>query len=366
MGQMDDAIRIAEQSVQLAEAGGDETLAGEASLRLAVTLNNVAAGRGGGAAAPPRGWRAQPARPALEARALLSLGVARTRTRDERSGAEAFRAALARRARGARAGRRGERVDEPRRERLRRGDFVAAHDACQDALRLYTTLRSNTNRLDRAVQPGEPGARARRCRGGAGDLSGDGRAGRAARRDRHRDRRARRGRDRRAAAAPACRWRARRWRRRSGRSGRRIDWWFQGRELLESLEVRIAALDGDIDRRSAAIPLGGHPSWRCWRCIPRPGWWRTVPPSSPSRMPASGRSSIDSPHIRRSRTTSRSLRGSRRCRTSQIALPAVVRVARFHGVSIITYSAGRLVLTLYPVDRLGRYEPSVRDAFRFA
>jgi hypothetical protein len=28
--------------------------------------------------------------------------------------------------------------------------------------------------------------------------------------------------------------------------GARIDWWFQGRELLESLEVRIAARDGDV------------------------------------------------------------------------------------------------------------------------
>ncbi|NUP57620.1 MAG: diguanylate cyclase, partial [Gemmatimonadaceae bacterium] len=41
MGQTDDAIRIAEQSVQLADVCGDEALAGEATLRLAVTLNNV-------------------------------------------------------------------------------------------------------------------------------------------------------------------------------------------------------------------------------------------------------------------------------------------------------------------------------------
>jgi hypothetical protein len=25
-----------------------------------------------------------------------------------------------------------------------------------------------------------------------------------------------------------------------------VDWWFQGRELLESLEIRMAALDGDV------------------------------------------------------------------------------------------------------------------------
>ena len=245
MGQMDDAIRIAEQSVQLAESGGDETLAGEASLRLAVTLNNVRP-----AAAVElllrlvAGARSRRDRP-LEARALLSLGVARTRTRDERSGAEAFRAALA-------VAREAHALDVAANASmnlgvsdLRRGDFVAAHDACQDALRLYTTLRSNTNRLIALYNL----ANLERERGdaeaaltiyqeavalaeqlGATDIAIGAHAGVGIAALRlHRIPLAR------AALAAAERT-----------LGTRIDWWFQGRELLESLEVRIAALDGDM------------------------------------------------------------------------------------------------------------------------
>ncbi len=245
MGQTEDAIRIAEQSVQLADAGGDESLAGEASLRLAVTLNNVRP-----AAAVElllrlvAGARSRRDRP-LEARALLSLGVARTRTRDEREGAEAFRAAL-RVARDAHA------LDVAANASMnlgvsdmRRGDFVAAHDACQDALRLYTTLRSNTNRLvalyNLATLERERGdaeaalaiyqetvALAQQL--GATDLLIGAHAGVGIVALRlHRLPVAR-------AALVAA----------EQALGARIDWWFQGRELLESLAVRIAALDGDI------------------------------------------------------------------------------------------------------------------------
>jgi diguanylate cyclase (GGDEF)-like protein/putative nucleotidyltransferase with HDIG domain len=245
MGQTDDAIRIAEQSVQLAEAGGDEALAGEATLRLAVTLNNVRP-----AAAVDlllrlvAGARSRRNRP-LEARALLSLGVARTRTRDERSGAEAFRAALA-------VAREANALDVAANASmnlgvsdLRRGDFVAAHDACQNALRLYTTLRSNTNRLVALYNL----ANLERERGdaeaalaiyqetvalaeqlGATDIAIGAHAGvglAALRLQR-------------IPIARAALEAAERT------LGTRIDWWFQGRELLESLEVRMAALDGDI------------------------------------------------------------------------------------------------------------------------
>jgi diguanylate cyclase (GGDEF)-like protein/putative nucleotidyltransferase with HDIG domain len=245
MGQTDDAIRIAERSVQLAEASGDETLAGEATLRLAVTLNGV---RPADAVelllklvAGARNRRDRP----LEARALLSLGVARTRTRDERSGAEAFRAALT-------IAREAHALDVAANASmnlgvsdLRRGDFVAAHDACQDALRLYTTLRSNTNRLialynlgnlerergdaeaalaiyqDTATLAGQLGATDIAIGAHAG-------AGIAALRL-HRIPVAR------AALAEA-----------EQALGARTDWWFQGRELLEALEVRMAAHDGDM------------------------------------------------------------------------------------------------------------------------
>ena len=245
MGQTDDAIRIAEQSVQLAEAGGDDSLAGEATLRLAITLNNVRP-----AAAVElllrlvAGARSRRDR-ALEARALLSLGVARTRTRDERSGAEAFRAALA-------VAREAHSLDVAANASmnlgvsdLRRGDFVAAHDACQDALRLYTTLRSNTNRLIALYNL----ANLERERGdteaalviyqetvvlaeqlGATDIAIGAHAGVG------------------LAALRLHRLPLARAARESAEAtlGERMDWWFQGRELFESLEVRLAALDGDM------------------------------------------------------------------------------------------------------------------------
>jgi tetratricopeptide (TPR) repeat protein len=245
MGQTDDAIRIAEQSVQLAEAGGDEALMGEATLRLAVTLNNVRP-----AAAVDlllrlvAGARSRRDR-ALEARALLSLGIARTRTRDERSGAEAFRAALS-------VAREAHALDVAANASmnlgvsdLRRGDFVAAHDACQDALRLYTTLRSNSNRLVALYNL----ASLERERGdaeaalaiyqetvalaeqlGAADIAIGAQAGvglTALRLQR-------------IPVARAALVAAERT------LGARVDWWFQGRELLESLEVRMAALNGDM------------------------------------------------------------------------------------------------------------------------
>jgi diguanylate cyclase (GGDEF)-like protein/putative nucleotidyltransferase with HDIG domain len=245
MGQTDDAIRIAEQSVQLADACGDEVLAGEATLRLAVTLNNVRP-----AAAVElllrliAGARSRRDR-ALEARALLSLGVARTRTRDERSGAEAFRAALA-------VAREAHALDVAANASmnlgvsdLRRGDFVAAHDACQDALRLYTTLRSNTNRLvalynlanlerERGDAEAaltiyqETAALAEQLEATDIAIGAHAGVGIAALRL-HRLSLAR------AALADAERT-----------LGNRTDWWFQGRELLESLEVRLAAMDGDV------------------------------------------------------------------------------------------------------------------------
>ncbi len=245
MGQTDDAIRIAERSVQLALADGNESLAGEAMLRLAVTLNNV---RPADAVELllklVAGARTRRDRP-LEARALLSLGVARTRTRDERSGAEAFRAALV-------VAREAHALDVAANASmnlgvsdLRRGDFVAASDACQDALRLYTTLRSNTNRLialynlanlerergdaEAAVTIySETAALAEQL--GAVDIAIGAHAGvgiAALRLHRIPESRAALGLARQAL-------------------GTRTDWWFQGRELLESLEVRIAARDGEM------------------------------------------------------------------------------------------------------------------------
>ena len=245
MGQTEDAIRIARESVQLAEEGGDESLAGEAALRLAVTLNNVRPAEAVDLLLRlVAGARTRRDRP-LEARALLSLGVARTRTRDERSGSDAFRAALAV-ARDAHA------LDVAANASMnlgvsdmRRGDFIAAHEACQEALRLYTTLRSNTNRLIALYNL----ANLERERGdaqaalaiyqqtvvlaeqlGATDIVIGAHAGVGISALRLHEMAV--ARLALAAATLAL--------------GSRTDWWFQGRELLESLEVRMAAADGDL------------------------------------------------------------------------------------------------------------------------
>jgi tetratricopeptide (TPR) repeat protein len=185
---------------------------------------------------------------AQEARVYLSLGVARMRTRDDREGAQAFRAALTI-ARDAPA------LDVAASAsmnlgvlELRRGDFGAAHEACKDALRLYTTLRNNTNRLAALYNL----ASVERERGdaesalmlyretaalagqqGAADLSIAAHAGAGISGLRLGD----------LAGARASLESAER------ALGDRTDWWFQGRELLESLVVRLAAHDG---RTSAA------------------------------------------------------------------------------------------------------------------
>ncbi|HEX3434523.1 MAG TPA: diguanylate cyclase, partial [Solirubrobacteraceae bacterium] len=247
MGRTDDAVRIAEESMQMAEAGGNEALAGEVSLRLAITLLAVrpqeAADRLRRVVARARTMGDR----VLEARALLSLGVARTRTRDDRAGAEAFRAAL-KIARDAQA------LDVAASAsmnlgvlELRRGDFTVAHDACKDALRLYTTLRNNANRLVALYNL----AHIERERGdvvaalaiyretatlaaqlGAAEIvvGAHAGAGLAALRLNQQE----------AAHASLAAAEA--------TLAARTDWWFQGRELLESLVVRLAVQGGEHDR----------------------------------------------------------------------------------------------------------------------
>jgi tetratricopeptide (TPR) repeat protein len=181
----------------------------------------------------------------MEARAFLTLGVARMRTRDDRAGAEAFRAALA-------IAREAQTLDVAANASvnlgvigLRGGDFDAAHDALQDALRLYTTLRNNAHRLASLYNL----ANLERERGdteaalriyeetsalaeqlGVLDIAIGAQAGvglAALRLDRP---------DAARAALAAA----------EGALSVRPDWWFQGRELLESLVVRVAAMDGDV------------------------------------------------------------------------------------------------------------------------
>jgi diguanylate cyclase (GGDEF)-like protein/putative nucleotidyltransferase with HDIG domain len=244
LGRIEEAEHIAEESLERAERDGDESLVAEALHRLAHTL---LAARPSDAVdlllrliALARGR----ADTLLEARAFLVLGVARMRTRDDPAGAEAFRAALglaleAQALDVAAGASMNLGVIE-----LRRGDFAAAHAAFHEALRLYTTLRNNTNRLaalynladlewERCDTPaaaalyGETAALAEQL--GADDIAVGAHAGAGLAALRLHDPATAR-----AELAAACRT-----------LGERDDWWFQGRERLESLAIRRANLDGD-------------------------------------------------------------------------------------------------------------------------
>ena len=245
-GMLDEAIRIARESLQLAESVGDDALAGEAMHRLAITLlashpaDAVELLLRLTAQAHARGDRA------MEARAFLTLGVARTRTRNDLGGMEAFRAALAL-ARDAQA------LDLAASAsmnlgvlELRGGDFEAAHQACTDALRLYTTLRNNTNRLvalynlaNLERERGDAEAALSLYREtaalaeqlGTADVAIGARAGIGLSALRLREME-----EARDSLQEAKR-----------QLGSREDWWFQGRELFESLVIRMAALDGEAD-----------------------------------------------------------------------------------------------------------------------
>ena len=246
VGEMDEAIRIAEESLWIAEESHDDALAGEAMHRLAITL---LASRSEDAVdlllrligrARERGDRV------MEARAYLSLGVARMRTRDDLAGAEAFRSALET-ARDAQA------LDVAASASmnlgvigLRGGDFSSAADALNDALRLYTTLRNNTNRLAALYnlanlerERGDAEAASALYREtttlanqlGAGDIAIGAYAGGGLAAIKLED-------DAGARTALAAA---------HGVLGTRQDWWFQGRELLESLVIRLHARDQRMD-----------------------------------------------------------------------------------------------------------------------
>jgi tetratricopeptide (TPR) repeat protein len=83
----------------------------------------------------------------LEALAYLSLGSARMRTRDDPGGAEAYRTSLAIATEAQSLEVAAHASVNLGVSALRSGDFDTAHDALHDALRLYTTLRNNSYRL---------------------------------------------------------------------------------------------------------------------------------------------------------------------------------------------------------------------------
>ena len=257
VGAMDDAIRIAEESLHIAEESGDDALACGAMHRLAITL---VPSRTEGAVqilqqlivrSRSRGDRV------MEARACMTLGVALMRLRDDLGGANALRSALTL-AQDAQA------LDVAANASLnlgvigmRSGDFATAHEALSDALRLYTTLRNNANRLaalynlaNLQQERGDAAAALSLYREttaladqlGTEDIAIGAHAGAGLAAFRLGD----------TEGAEAALQSAKR------RLGARNDWWFQKRELLESLAVRLDAHAGRYDdalaRFRTAVP----------------------------------------------------------------------------------------------------------------
>ena len=250
VGTMDDAIRIAEESLSIAENSGDDALACGAMHRLSITLlpsrtedavdllrRLIDRARG-------RGDRV------MEARAYLTLGVALMRLRDDVGGAAALRSALS-------IAQESQALDVAASASMnlgvigmRSGDFVAAHEALSDALRLYTTLRNNANRLaalynlaNLQQERGDAEAALVLYREttaladqlGTEDIAIGAHAGAGLASLGLRD----------VPAAEAALDSAMR------RLGDRHDWWFQKRELLESLAVRLDARAGRYDEARA-------------------------------------------------------------------------------------------------------------------
>ena len=257
VGEMDDAIRIAEESLHIAEESGDDALACGAMHRLSITLlpsrteDAVQLLRRLISRASDRADRA------MEARAYLALGVALMRLRDDLGGADALRSALA-------IAQDAQTLDVAASASMnlgvigmRSGDFVAAHEALSDALRLYTTLRNNANRLaalynlaNLQQERGDAEAALSLYREttaladqlGTEDIAIGAYAGAGLAAFRLRD----------IEGAEAALESARE------RLGARHDWWFQKRELLESLAVRLDARAGRFDealaRFHSAVP----------------------------------------------------------------------------------------------------------------
>ncbi len=244
-GEVTEAIRTARESLELARAKGDPVLVGEAMLRLAITLLGASTAEAVEILLEIVGRANANGDRAMAARAFLTLGVARTFSRDDRAGMQAFRSALA-------LAREAQALDLAASAsmnlgvlELRSGDFLAAQEACSDALRLYTTLRNNASRLialynlaslEMERGDAEPAIALYRetCllaeQIGAADITVGAQAGVGISALRLHDVGTAR-----SALASAVQ-----------RLGDRDDWWFQGREMFESLAIRLAAHDGAV------------------------------------------------------------------------------------------------------------------------
>ena len=252
----------------------------------------------------------------MEARAFFSLGVARMRTRDDSRRREAFRSALAI-ARDAQA------LDVAANASmnlgvigLRGGEFdVGARRAARRAASLHDAAQQQQP-AGGAVQHREPGERARRLRRGASRLYRE-TAALADRlgRGRHRDRRAR-GHGLAALRLNDDRRRAHRARRRRRRSSAaRHDWWFQGRELLESLVIRLQRTRPVPRRRSTRFRDGGGAARGDGRLRRGVAGGRLRRDAGGARSERLGRRWSGWQITARCSSSFRSRRGSRRCAT---------------------------------------------------
>jgi diguanylate cyclase (GGDEF)-like protein len=245
-GESERATRTAEGTLRITEEGGDDALIDEAINRLAITLLESHTDEAIAhltrliERARSRGDKV------MEARAHLTLGVARMRSSDDRAAEEAFRSAQSK-ARDAHA------LDFAATASMnlgvigiRGGGLAAAREALTEALRLYTTLRNNTNRtaalynlanLERERGDAEVAAMLYRETAtlantlGAGDIAIGAYAGGGLAELRLGNNLAARTSLKSALDA----------------LGSRSDWWFQGRELLESLVIRMYARDGEYE-----------------------------------------------------------------------------------------------------------------------
>lgn len=254
-GDVDEAIRVARESFELARGSGEDALVGEAMLRLAITLLGTSPTEAVDLLLQLVGRASANQDRAMGARAYLTLGVARTFSRDDRAGMEAFRQALS-------LAREAQSLDLAASAsmnlgvlELRSGNFSGAQEACTDALRLYTTLRNNASRLialynlaNLELERSDAHAALALYREtsllaeqlGSVDIAIGAQAGVGIAALRFRDIG-----EARSALASAVQ-----------RLGDRDDWWFQGRELFESLVIRLAAHDGALAEARARFYRG--------------------------------------------------------------------------------------------------------------
>jgi diguanylate cyclase (GGDEF)-like protein/putative nucleotidyltransferase with HDIG domain len=246
LGEDDEAIRIAEGSVSLADESGDDALGCEAMYRLGMTLSSLQPAAAIAllnrlvVRARARGDRV------LEARVFISIGIACSYMEDSAGAAEAMRAALA-------ISRDAQALDLAANALtnlgviwLRSGDFEMAHEALHEALRMYITLRNNTNRLavlyniaNLENERGDALEAARLYREtslladqlGQDDIAVGAQAGIGLAALRLND----------IPGALVALTAA------EHRFAERADWWFQGRELLESLVIRLYAESARFD-----------------------------------------------------------------------------------------------------------------------